>query len=130
MDKLFFHHLAERDFNMMEDLNKLEYSILERLASKYPFVKEHIPFIKVESRLNTGVGMYINLAYNNPSNKELKVGMENTSVSTNEVIQIDGLKYGLTYEVDISDEKIKFIELVTNGEDWDGKVSDNFIFTK
>jgi hypothetical protein len=56
--------------------------------------------------------------------------MENTSVSTNEVIQIDGLKYGLTYEVDISDEKIKFIELVTNGEDWDGKVSDNFIFTK
>lgn len=129
MDKLFFHHLVEKDFNMKEELNKLEYSILERLALKYPSISEHMPFIKVDNRLKTGVGMYITLMYDNPNNKELNVGIENSAISTNETIEIDELKYGLNYEVDVTDGKLKFIELVTNGEDWDGVVSDNFNFT-
>lgn len=114
---------------MKEELNKLEYAILERLATKYPFVSEHMPFIKVDNRLKTGVGMYINLMYDNPNNKELNIGIENSAISTNETIEIDALKYGLNYEVDVTDGKLKFIELVTNGEDWNGIVSDNFHFT-
>ncbi len=113
----------------MEELNKLEYSILERLATKYPSVSEHMPFIKVETRLKTGVGMYINLIYDNPQNKELNVGIENSAISTNETIELDGLMYGLNYEVDVTDGRLKFIELVTNGEDWNGIVSENFSFT-
>jgi hypothetical protein len=115
---------------MTEELNKLELSILERLAVKYPFIKEHIPFLKVDSRENTGVGMYVNLIYNNPSNKNLNVGEQNSAISTNETIEIAGLKYGLGYEVDITEGKIKFIELVTYGEEWDGIVPNNFTFTR
>lgn len=44
----------------MHELNKLEYSILDRLSTKYPLIKDHIPFLKIYSRENTGVGMYIN----------------------------------------------------------------------
>lgn len=130
MDKLFFHRLVEKDYNMKKKLNKLEYSILERLATKYPSVREHMPFIKVDNRLKTGVGMYINLMYDdNPKNKELNVGIENSAISSNETIEIDGLKYGLNYEVDVTDGKLKFIELVTNGEDWDGIIPEHFIFS-
>jgi len=113
----------------MDELNKLEKAILERLAGKYPKVKQHIPFIKVESRENTGVGMYINFTYYSNNNKILDLGINNAAISTNESIEIEGLKYGLSYEVDISDGKIKFIELVTYGEEWDGIIPNNFRFT-
>jgi hypothetical protein len=43
---------------------------------------------------------------------------------------MDGLQYGLGYEVNIMKGKIKFIELFTYGEEWDGIIPDNFIFTK
>ncbi|PGH39187.1 MAG: hypothetical protein CRN43_10685 [Candidatus Nephrothrix sp. EaCA] len=114
----------------MEELNKLELSILERLSINYPSIKGHIPFLRVESRENTGVGMYINFSYINPVEKLLDLGIENTSICTNEIIEMDGLKYGLGYEVDITDGKIKFIEIFTYGEEWDGDVLENFIFTK
>lgn len=123
----FFHHLVEKDYKM-EKLNKLERSILERLVIKYPMIKYHIPFLRVNSRENTGVGMYINFSYCIPVKKIFNLGIDNRSISTNESIEIEGLKYGLGYEVDITDGKIKFIELVTYGEEWDGNISDNFIF--
>lgn len=113
---------------MMQKLNRLEFSILERLSTKYPLIKEHIPFLKVSSRKNTGVGMYVNFIYDNPNNEALKLEIENSAVSTNEIIEIDALEYGLGYEVDITDGKIKFIEFVTYGEQWNGIVPDNFIF--
>ena len=114
----------------MKELNKLEISILERLAIEFPFIKGHLPFLKVDNREITGVGMYVNFIYDNPNNKSLYIGVENSVVSTNEIIEIDGLEYGLGYEVDITDGKIKFIELVTYGEEWDGVISDTFNFTK
>lgn len=104
-------------------------SILERLATKYPNIKLHIPFLKVESREITGVGMYINFSYCKPIEETLEFETDNTSISTNETIEIEGLKYGLGYEVDVTDGKIKFIELVTYGEDWNGDIPDNFFFT-
>src|SRR6218665_2994087 len=114
----------------MEELNKLELSILERLSINYPSIKGHIPFLRVESRENTGVGMYINFSYINPVKKLLDVGIENTSRCTKEIIEMGGLKYGLGHQVDITDGKIKFIEIFTYGEEWDGDVLENFIFTK
>jgi len=115
---------------MNSALNKLAFSILERLAVKYPFIERHIPFLKINTVEYTGVGMYINFGYNNPNSPELDFGIkdQNLSISTNETIEMDGLKYGLTYEVDITEGQIKFIELVTNGEDWDGKIPDKFTF--
>jgi len=128
MGKLSFHHLVEKAYSM-EKLNKLEKSILERLATKYPNIKFQIPSLEVQSREITGVGMYINLSYRNPIGKMLDLEIDNASISTNETIEIEGLKYGLGYEVDVTDGKLKFIELVTYGEEWDGNISDNFLFT-
>lgn len=112
----------------MEELNRLEKSILNRLSKKYPSLIFHIPYLKVQSRELTGVGMYINLLYSNSIDQELDLDIKNTSISTNEIIELDGLKYGLCFELDISDGKLNFIELVTIGEEWDGNVSDNFVF--
>lgn len=115
---------------MIKELNKFELEILDRLSINYPSIKSHIPFLKVGSRENTGVGMYVNFYYINPANELLNLEMTNASISTNETIVIDGLQHGLGYVVDIAEGKILFIELFTYGEEWDGVIPDNFMFTK
>lgn len=110
----------------MEQLNKLELSILKRLSINYPSIKNHIPDLRVKIRKNTGVGMYINFYY---VNEPLSLNIADSSISSNETIEMAGLKYGLAYEVDITSGKINFIELVTYGEEWNGEISDDFAFT-
>lgn len=105
----------------MTSLNNLELSIFERLSAKYPDIKDHIPFLIVISRQITGVGMYVNFTYSDAARVK-KLLPSNTFISTNDNIQIEGLKDGLGYEVDITDGMIKFIEMYTYGEDWDGNV--------
>jgi hypothetical protein len=121
MAKLFFHRLVEKEFDM-DNLNGLEISILVRLSYKYPNIKQHIPFIRVLNREVTGVGMYVNFYYIQPNRNFLPLEIFNGSISTNEIIEIEGLKHGLGYEVDISDGMIKFIEFVTYGEEWKGEL--------
>ena len=113
----------------MEQLNKIELSIFERLSISYPSIKSHISFLRVKSREKTGVGMYINFYYNN-ADKLSDLGIAEVHISTNETIEITGLKYGLVYEVAITNGRIHFIELVTYGEEWNGEFSDNFSFRK
>jgi hypothetical protein len=105
----------------MENLNDLETSILDRISLKYPNIKKHIPLLKVIDREMTGVGLYVNFCYSKINSNLQSIEIDNGSISTNENIQIEGLKYGLGYEVFISDGKIKSIELITYGEGWDGK---------
>ncbi len=105
----------------MDDLNKLELSILERLSNKYPEIKNHIPHLKILNRENTGVGMYVNFTY---SNEIEPLNLPDSSISTNENIEIQGLQYGLGYEVDISKGRLNFIEFITYGEQWDGMIND------
>ncbi|WP_020404498.1 hypothetical protein [Gracilimonas tropica] len=114
----------------MDKLNKLELAILERLSNKYPLIKNHIPFLKVESRENTGVGMYINITYCIEAGKTLDLEIEDGSLGSDESVQMNGLKHGLAYEVDVKKGRLNFIELVSYGEEWDGKVRDDFIFIK
>jgi hypothetical protein len=40
------------------------------------------------------------------------------------------LKFGFSYDIDVRDGKLKFIELVTHGEEWNGIIPDNFTFIK
>ena len=115
---------------MLLELNKLENSILERLAKDYPFVRDHIPFLKVESREYTGVGAYVNFGYDNPDNIELSTRIGISHISTNERIEVNGLKYGLQWEIAITGGKLDFIELVTIDEEWFGPIPDNFNFIK
>jgi hypothetical protein len=110
----------------MGELNKLEHAVLERLSDKYPKIKKHIPYLRVRNREITGVGMFVNFYYLNENNIEL-LDIPDSSISTNENIGIQNLKYGLGYEVDVSKGKINFIEFITYGENWNGIVSDFLI---
>ena len=108
----------------MKKLNTLELAILNRLADKYPSVKLHIPFLQVKTRENTGVGMYVNFSYSGSPVDLKTIEPSMGAISTNDNIEIKGLKFGLGYEVDITDSKINFIEIITYGEEWDGDATD------
>jgi len=73
--------------------------------------------------------MYVNFNCKN-SPKELRADIGTSNISTNEIIEIEGLKHGLGYEVDITDGRIKFMEIFTYGEEWNGITGDQFNFTK
>jgi hypothetical protein len=106
----------------MANLNSFEVLLLERLSIKYPNIKTHLAFLKVLNRENTGVGIYINFFY-----KDINIlipNLHNSSISTNEDIQVEGLQYGLGYEVSIIDGKIEFIELITYANEWIGDMND------
>ncbi len=114
----------------MENLNQLELAIFESLSNDYPSIKIHVPLLKVLSREITGVGMYVNFAdYELPNDTpaiESKYGV----IGTNENIEIEELELGLIYEVNLSNGKIVFIEMVTYGEEeWSGCIGD-FKLTK
>lgn len=106
-------------------MNNFELALLEKLGIKYPVIKYHIPFLRIKNRENTGVGMYVNFDAYIVSNDVNLIEPQNTALSNNCNIEIQGLKDGLGYEVDVLDGKINFIEIFTYGELWDGKV-DNF----
>lgn len=109
-------------------LNKLEIAIIEDIAKEYPSIKSHIPRLQVESRENTGVGMYVNLNYNHLD--ESLIRLKDGTLSTNEIIVIDSLENGLGFVLDVSNGLINFIELFTYGDEfWDGEFS-SFKFEK
>lgn len=110
------------------DLNKLEYSIIENFAKEYPIIKDHVCLLKVESREDTGGGMYVNFAYKYLDDDLVK--LEDGTLSTNEIIVLDSLKNGLGFVLDISHGLINFIEMFTYGDDlWNGNFNE-FRFEK
>lgn len=120
MAELIFRHLAGEDYDM-ENLNELELSILNELSFKHPSITCHIPFLRVLNREITGVGMYVNLCYLETTKNIPSIDISVCAISTNESIKVPNLKYGLAYEVNITDDRIDFIEFVTYGNEvWDG----------
>jgi hypothetical protein len=109
-------------------LNAFERAILERVARKYPYIKAHIPFLMVDSRQITGVGMYVNFSYSSYPSDLLNKETSDCAIRSDESIAIHGLKYGLAYEVQMDRGRIQFIELVTYGEAWDGNLPDRCVF--
>ncbi|SFH84302.1 hypothetical protein [Halpernia frigidisoli] len=102
----------------MNELNALELKLLDGLIKKYPKLKFHLDFLKVSERKITGVGLYVNFEYVNP-----KIDFEDINVlfSNEENIEIQKLKHGIGYVIDVTDGKILYIEFITYGENWDGK---------
>lgn len=111
---------------METKLNILEQAIISEIIKfneeQYPFIKDHFFYLIVKSRENTGVGMYINFDYL-PVINSLISFEEDIILSSNKGLEIDVLEYGLNYELNITKGKIDFLELVTNGEFWDGSFS-------
>ena len=111
----------------LTSLNDLEQSVLESIFSMnrdtYPELESHLTHLAVRSRENTGVGTYVYFGYKAANRLPKIANGESIVLSSSRHLSIDGLKYGLNYEVTISEGKFEFMELVTNGEDWDGKYS-------
>jgi hypothetical protein len=104
----------------MEDLTLLEATILREILEnnkeKYSFLLSHIPLIKIKSREFTGVGMYVNFEYTG----SIDIPKINALLSSDKYLFIDDLKY-VTYVLDITDGEIKYLEIVTIGDDaWNG----------
>lgn len=105
----------------MEKLNSFEMDLLTRLAKVYPDLQHHIPVLRVKIREITGVGMYVNFAYENRSGIP-KLDDSLLAISTNENIEIPSLRYGLCCQVEVSGGWLDFVEIVTYGEQWDGNL--------
>lgn len=112
----------------MEQLTDLESTLLNGLIQKYPALKSHIPYLKVKERKITEAGMEVNFEYTN-SEEELNFEDINALFSNGENIEVKGLKHGLGYVIDVTDGKISYLELVTYGENWNGKLDDYKIIT-
>jgi hypothetical protein len=104
----------------MDNLTNLESDILSALLKDYPFLGEHIPFLRVSSREFTGVGMYTNFLY--IKNVE-PLDIDNDALGIDEYITMEGLKDGLSFVLAITDNKINYLEVVANSESWDGSIS-------
>lgn len=103
-------------------LNFLEEAILNEIAchngEKYLFLKKHISQLVVKSREYTRVGCYVTFEYLTNELPHLCTG--STYMSSSKSLELDTLKYGLNYDLNITNGVIDFLELVTNGESWDG----------
>ncbi len=104
----------------MEDLNEMEIellkSIIDENKERYPYLSLHFEMLKVKTREYTGVGSYIYFQY--PASKILT---KDTSLSSQKSLTIEGLEHELSYELNLTNGKMDFLEIVTNGkEEWDG----------
>ena len=104
----------------MDVLNEIELTLLSGLIAKYPSLKSHITHLKVSERKATGIGLYVNLEYENFNGEFENL---NALFSNQENIQIPGLERGLCYLIDVTDGEIKYIEFVTYDENWNGDLS-------
>ena len=107
---------------MSDALNNFELAVLEKISAENPFLKSHIPFLHVQSREFTGVGLYVNFSYQDGSVAYQKIPGNFSALSSNASLLIEGLKHEVAYEIAVTNGKIDFLEVVTNGEDWEGKV--------
>ena len=109
----------------MDDLNYLEIellkSIIDENKERYPYLPLHFTMLKVKHREFTGVGSYTHFQYDTS-----KILTKGTAISSRKRLMIKGLEHEVSYELNLTDGKIDFLEIVTNGdEEWDGK-AENF----
>jgi hypothetical protein len=105
----------------MEKLNSFEIDLLTRLSKAYPGLQYHLPVLRVKCRESTGVGMFVNLEYENRIGiPRLDVSL--SAISTSESILIPSLKYGLCYEAATTDGLLEYIEIASYDEQWDGSL--------
>ncbi|MEB2774656.1 hypothetical protein SYJ56_05025 [Algoriphagus sp. D3-2-R+10] len=109
---------------MENELNALEKSIISEIADinekQCSFLKNHLPHLKVKSREYTGVGMYVNFVYDSNHNPNMFNDECDLILSSDTSLELDVLKHGLNYELTVTKGRIIFLELVTNGESWNG----------
>ena len=111
----------------MKELNELEKTLLEGLTNKYPQFTPHIPHLKVSERKLTGIGMNVEIVYEDFNDE---FDDTNALFSNGKNIEVKGLKEGLSYVIDVTAGQITSIEFSTYNEKWDGKLTEYKILEK
>ncbi len=112
----------------MEQLNNLESTLLIGLVEKYPSLNSHVPYLNIKARTMTKSGLIVDFEYA-ANAEELILDDINALFSNGENIEVKGLKQGLGYVIDVTDGKISYLELVTYGENCNGKLEEYKIIT-
>jgi hypothetical protein len=95
-------------------LNELEEAILLEFAAKLPSLKEVIPALHVSSREFTGVGFFTNF-------EAMRVEGLGNQYILGKVVHVPRLESGLTAVLMGEAGEIDCLEVVANGELWDGR---------
>jgi len=116
---------------MKKELNIFERAIIDEIVrfngEKYPNLKKHICLLQIKFRNKTGVGMYVNFEYRHEISQIDSI-QNDIVLSSDKSLELDSLKYELNFELKITEGIFDFLEIVTNGESWDGKYkSFNFV---
>lgn len=106
-------------------LNKLEFAILQEIfRHNYEniniyYLLRQLPFIKIKKREFTGVGQYVYFEYE--PNTHLNIdGDISMSLSSSKSLKFDTFNEYFSYELDISNGRMNYIEIVTYKDGWDG----------
>jgi hypothetical protein len=91
-------------------------AILKANQESYPSLLEHLPNLTVKSREYTGVGLYVNFEDKTTNLYSPKDAI----ISSGKRLIIEGVDYELSYELNITDGRLHFLEIVTNDGQWDG----------
>jgi hypothetical protein len=98
-------------------MKKIETAILKAIINEnknnFSFLAEHYPYLYVKSREYTNIGIYINFGYI----RQFQQRDINVLLSSRKTLIADNLENELSYIVAITNGKINFIEIVTNGDD-------------
>jgi len=116
-----------------ENTTRLINSILNEIVNfnskEFPMLYNHIKRLVIRDIKKTGVGFYVDFEYNYCKKDKIKAINESCCLSSTLSLYIEGLNFPVNYELNISNGKIDFLEVVSNGENWDGCIS-NFSFMK
>lgn len=96
-------------------LSPLELAIVELVASEKwrGFNPEHL---RVLRREDTGVGRYV--YFEDQKSQDLADG---SYAAGTKFVEMEGIRYGLFFEIVVTNSRIDYLELVTcGGDSWDG----------
>ena len=118
---------------MSDDLNTLERAVIMQICKgnnqECPSLEQHVALLQVKSRDNTGVGLYVNFEYILGGSKKVEFNLTDIALSVNKIVELDNLKNGLGFILDISNGRINYLEFFTYGNElWDGSYN-TFFFT-
>lgn len=104
----------------MDELNDLEkhliISIIEENEKLYPSLLSRLDSVKVKNREFTGVGSFT--FFEDPT---AEIFPSNAVLSSRKTLKFDGLENELSYELNLTEGKFDFLEIVTNGfDEWKG----------
>lgn len=96
-------------------LSSLERTIVE-IVAKENWSAFRVECLRVKKREDTGVGRYVH--FEDTCEQTL---VDGTYGAQGRIVEMEGIKRGLYFVIEVSSSRIDYLELVTGGDDsWDG----------